>query len=216
MKIRRGILIVLACLPGMMMAQERTAGRRDSVAVFQGFSGGVMVHTGYQFGTHAESPETGRTLHGATFGIGGAARVNLWKHLRLGGEGYVSTMPQWATNHRQLWQPGSYVRSGWGGILADACWRGEKIWPYIGGTIGGGAVHSLYLFEGNEDDWIEETHAMVHKQSFFYVDPYVGLDWCMTEKVHLTFRLDWMIAVHRAELVYPTGPRLYVGVMFCH
>ena len=30
------------------------------------------------------------------------------------------------------------------------------------------------------------------------------------------FRLDWMLAFANKQLVYPTGPRLYIGIMFCH
>jgi len=192
----------------------------DSTRVFQGYSGGMLLHTGYLFGQDRNAPRNAEgTLcspQGATFGIGGAARVHLWKYLRVGGEGFVSTMNVGTTDCRQLLQPGSYVRTGWGGLLADACWRREKVWPYVGGTLGGGAMRSFYLLEGSQDDWTGETNALFHKQSFFVVDPYVGLDWCMTGKVHMTFRLDWMIALHKSKVVYPTGPRLYVGFMFCH
>ena len=61
--------------------------------VYQGFSGGMMLHTGYQFGQDRHAPvAAGRSTspQGATFGIGGALRVHLWQHLRTGFEGYVS------------------------------------------------------------------------------------------------------------------------------
>ena len=45
-----------------------------------------MVHTGYLFGKDKLSP-LDKELQGATFGIGGAVRVHLWKHLRIGSEG---------------------------------------------------------------------------------------------------------------------------------
>ena len=156
--------------------------------VYQGFSGGMMLHTGYLFGQDGNAPKTadGRSCspQGATFGIGGALRVHLWKHLRTGFEGFVSTMPSAMTDCKDVLKNGSYVRMGCGGVLADCCWRLPKAWPYI--------------------------------QSFFYVTPYVGCDYCMTSKVHLTFRLDWMLAFHKNELRMPTGPRLYFGFMFCH
>ena len=117
---------------------------------------------------------------------------------------------------KHVLQKGSYIRTGWGGVLMDACWRKEKVWPYIGGSVGGGAMRSLYVLDGNQDDWIAENKAYLHKQSFFYVNPYVGMDWCMTQKVHMTFRVDWMVALHAGEVVLPTGPRLLVGFMFCH
>ena len=90
------------------------------------------------------------------------------------------------------------------------------MWPYIGGSIGGGAMRSLYVLEGNQDDWVAEEAAWLHKTSFFYVNPYVGVDWCMTQKVHMTFRADWLLALNKGDLVMPTGPRLLIGFMFCH
>ncbi len=174
-----------------------------------------MVHTGYLFGKDRLSP-LDKELQGATFGIGGAVRVHLWKHLRIGSEGFTSTMNASTTNYRSTLQSGSYIRTGWGGVLADACWRLEKVWPYVGGTIGGGAMRSLYIVEGDENDWEEERHALFHKQSFFYISPYAGIDWCITQKVHLTFRLDWMVAWHKQAVVQPTGPRCYIGFMFSH
>lgn len=187
-----------------------------------------MLHTGYLFGSDAHAPVNSQgalpTLSGATFGIGGSLRVNLLQHLRVGGEGFVSTMSSSLSSaHAQL-ERGSFVRSGWGGIGADACWRDlppvgkTQLWPYIGASMGGGATRSLYILSGNQNDWEEEAHSVFHKQGFMYVDPYVGFDCCLTEKVHLTFRLDWQLAFtpRQAQLLYPTGPRLYVGFMFCH
>lgn len=188
--------------------------------VYQGFSGGMMLHTGYLFGQNPSAPKdaSGRSysIQGAPLGIGGSLRVHLWKYLRTGFEGYVSTVHSWSSNQAQHLQPGSYARIGCGGFIADACWRNEKVWPYVGGAIGGGAVRSLYLVDGNQDDWMRENEAYVNKQSFFYVTPYVGMDYCLTQKVHLTFRLDWMIALHKNALVMPSGPRLYFGFMFTH
>lgn len=211
---RRYLTIVLLTIGTLLQAAN------DSTAIFQGFSGGMMLHTGYLMGKDSHAPENmqGQSCspEGATWGIGGALRINLLKHLRVGGEGFVSTMPSHSTNCRELLQSGSYIRSGWGGVLMDACWRNEKVWPYIGGSMGGGSTRALYILEGNEHDWEKEDYAVFHKQGFLYVNPYVGLDWCMTKKVHLTFRMDWLLAFHQRNLILPTGPRLYVGFMFCH
>ena len=209
-------IIVLACL---LAAQTLYADDSQS-KVYQGFSGGMMGHAGYLFGENADAPKTDNGLicspQGGTFGLGGALRVHLWKHLRVGGEGFVSTMNSGTTNMKHVLQKGSYIRTGFGGVLMDACWRKENVWPYIGGSVGGGAMRSLYVLDGNQDDWIAENKAYLHKQSFFYVNPYVGMDWCMTQKVHMTFRVDWIVAQHAGEVVLPTGPRLLVGFMFCH
>ena len=217
MKKRFLYLICLLC------ACSITAQVSEGIAknkVYQGFSGGMMLHTGYLFGQDKNAPlaANGRSAspQGALFGIGGALRVHLWKYLRTGFEGFVSTMPSTATDCNNILKPGSYVRVGCGGVLADCCWRMDKVWPYIGGVIGGGSMKGLYILEGDQTSWNKDPNSTFHKQSFFYITPYVGCDYCLTQKVHLTFRFDWMLAIHRNELVLPTGPRLYFGFMFTH
>lgn len=211
----RNILVVLCVLiSGVLYANG------SSVKVYQGFSGGMMGHGGYLFGVNVDAPKTTEGVvcspQGGTFGLGGALRVHLWKHLRVGGEGFVSTMNSGTTDMKHILEEGSYIRTGWGGIAVDACWRKDKVWPYVGGSIGGGAMRSLYVLEGNQDDWAAEDAAYLHKTPFLYVNPYMGLDWCLTQKVHMTFRVDWMLALHKGEVMLPTGPRLLIGFMFCH
>ena len=77
-------------------------------------------------------------------------------------------------------------------------------------------MRSLLMVDGDQNSWAREKETYFHKQGFFYVTPYVGCDYCVTQKLHLTFRLDYMLAVHRSELIMPTGPRLYFGLMFTH
>lgn len=213
-----GVMITLLLCACVSCAQVSEG--LEKTKVYQGFSGGMMLHTGCLFGRDSHAPLTpsGRSTspQGGLIGIGGALRVHLWKHLRTGFEGFVSTMPSGMTDCRDILKPGSYVRVGCGGALADCCWRLEKAWPYIGGVIGGGSMKGLYILEGDENSWAQDANSTFHKQSFFYVTPYVGCDYCLTRKVHITFRLDWMLAFHHHELTMPTGPRLYFGFMFCH
>lgn len=178
-----------------------------------------MGHVGYLFGqpTGATLP-TGEQIgmQGMTYGLGGSMRVNLMKHLRIGCEGFSSTVKSGVTDQRDFLQKGSYIRTGWGGVIADACWRLEKVWPFIGGSVGGGAMRTLSIVDGSQDDWQTEGVAILHKQGFGYVNPYVGIDWCMTRRVHLTVRMDWMLAFADNQLLLPTGPRFFFGFMFCH
>lgn len=220
-------LVVACCLllsSVNLLAEEPITNNQSPITnkpkVYQGFSGGMMLHTGYLFGIDKAAPVApdGRSYspQGALYGIGGSLRVHLWKHLRTGFEGFVSTMPSGFSDQRNVLKTGSYTRIGCGGILADACWRLEKAWPYIGATIGGGAMRSLFMLDGDLHSWDKHNDTYFHKQSFFYVTPYVGCDYCMSKKMHLTFRFDWMLAIRHNELVLPTGPRAYVGLMFCH
>ena len=217
---RQILLIILLCSAAMAWANnDSTALQPEKQSVFQGCGGGMMVHAGYLFGqpTGATLP-TGEQvgMQGMTYGLGGSMRVHLYKHLRVGMEGFSSTMKSEVTDQHDFLQKGSYVRTGWGGVIADACWRLEKVWPYIGGSVGGGAMRTLSVVEGSQDDWEPEQIAMLHKQGFVYVNPYVGMDYCITRRIHATFRLDWMLAFSKGQLVLPTGPRFYVGIMFCH
>ena len=210
---RKQLLFLLLIISSFIYAKP------DSTSIFQGYSGGMMLHAGYLFG---ENPSailpSGENIspQGLTKGIGGALRINLFKHLRVGCEGFISTMNSKHTNMRHILQSGSYVRSGWGGLGIDACWRMTKAWPYIGASFGRGAIRTLSVVDGSEDDWQPEEVTMLTKQSFYYADPYIGVDWCMTRRVHITFRLDWMLAFNRQQLIQPTGPRLFFGFMFCH
>lgn len=179
----------------------------------------MMGHVGYLFGQPAAAVlPSGESIamQGMTYGLGGSMRVNLMKHLRVGCEGFSSNVKSGVTDQRDFLQKGSYIRTGWGGLIADACWRLEKVWPYIGGSVGGGAMRTLSVVEGSQDDWQTESTVILHKQGFGYVNPYVGMDYCITRRIHATFRLDWMLAFADKQLVLPTGPRLYVGIMFCH
>lgn len=210
---RQKLFLVFLCCAVMAF------GATDSTSVFQGYSGGMMFHAGYLFGDNpaAVLPDgSSLSSSGLTMGIGGSLRVNLWRYLRVGCEGFVSTMNSGNTSQRTHLQSGSYVRSGCGGVLADFCYRGEHFWPFVGGSVGGGSTHTLAVVDGSESDWHPEALSVLHKDGFVYVNPYVGIDWCMTKRVHMCFRMDWMLALSGGSLLYPTGPRLYVGFMFCH
>ena len=220
--------IVCLLLGGMVLPvwlYASTAEGGDVVAdgsvkssVYSGFSGGMMLHLGYLYGGAASGDGSwgvGRTMSGGTMGIGGAARVHLWNHLRVGGEGFVSSMPVGMSNYAKVLQSGSYVRNSWGGVLADAYWQCGKVWPFVGGTIGGGAQRSLYIIDGSQDDWQEEGRAVFNKQTYFMLDPYVGVEVLLTSHIHLTFRVDYVLPIVCSGLLEPYGVRGYVGFMFC-
>lgn len=215
----RLLYILLFCASIAWANNDTTTITTNIPRVFQGCSGGMMVHAGYLFGQPTEALlPSGQSIspQGLTYGLGGSMRVNLWKHLRVGCEGFSSNLKRGASDQHKFLQKGSYIRTGWGGIIADACWRMERVWPFIGGSVGGGAMRTLSIVEGSQDDWQAEGIAILHKQGFGYINPYIGMDYCITKRIHATFRIDWMLAFANEQLVFPTGPRLYVGIMFCH
>lgn len=174
----------------------------------KGFSGGMMVHSGYQFG--GDNPFD-LDISSPTFGIGGCAKLHHTKHFRSGFEGYFSTAPI-----RKDVQSGSHNKLFWTGVLADWFWQKGKFIPYVGTTFGGGMETSYYLFEGDKHDWEVEQKSVLHKQPFFAIDPYVGIEYAVGEALRLTLKADWLLAINSDGLNQPMGPRIYFGFIFAH
>ena len=173
----------------------------------KGFSGGMMVHTGYQYG--CDNP-FGLDISSPTFGIGGCAKIHLTEHFRTGFEGYFSTAPI-----KKGVVSGSNNKLFWTGVLADWFWECGKFIPYIGTTLGGGTETSFFMFEGDKHDW-ELEEAVLHKQPFFAIAPYVGVEYAVGKALRLTLKADWLLALNSDGLNKPMGPRVYFGFIFAH
>ena len=171
---------------------------------------------------------------GFCYGLGGALRAHLINHIHLGAEGFVSTMP--------LMKTGSNVRTGWGGVLCDFYGNWGKVRPMIGLTVGGGAMKRLYVPQDSmvvvprgeaitpsgADSTASIYNSSYVKTPFFFIDPYLGMEINLANHMALIIRLDYMLPFNikntgLAEIgkqvkwdhfLTPSGPRLYVGVMF--
>lgn len=198
-KITSIIILLLCCTVAGATAPEK---------VIKGFSGGMMVHTGYLSG--GDSPYDFNPK-GPTFGIGGVARLHLTDHFRAGFEGYFSTM-----GLREEVKSGSHNKLFWTGALADWYWKLGKFYPYVGATVGGGMETAYYMFEGDRHDWLPEPLAVFHKEPFFSVDPFIGCDFAVGEALRLTLKADWLMAINSNGLNRPLGPRIYFGFIFAH
>ncbi len=174
----------------------------------KGFSGGMMVHTGYLSG--CDNPFE-YNASGPTFGIGGVAKIHLTKHLRVGFEGYFSSM-----GLKENISEGSFNKIFWTGLLADWYWKRGRFYPYVGATVGGGMETSFLIFEGDKHDWLPETNAVYHKQPFLAVDPFIGVEYKVGAALRLTLKADWLLAINSDGLNRPMGPRLYFGCIFAH
>ena len=152
MKIRALMLGILFSMGGVaaMSAQDKE--------VIKGFSGGMMVHSGYQYG--CDNP-FGLNISSPTFGIGGCAKLHFSEHFRAGFEGYFSTAPI-----KRGVVSGSHNKLFWTGLLADWFFQRGKFIPYVGATLGGGMETSFFMFEGDKHDWVEEGRTVLHKQPF--------------------------------------------------
>lgn len=176
--------------------------------VIKGFSGGMMVHMGYQFG--CDNPFN-LDISSPTFGIGGCAKLHFTKHFRAGFEGYFSTAPLYDGV-----ASGSHNKLFWTGALADFFWTCGKLIPYVGATVGGGMETAFYMFDGDKHDWAAETDAVFRKQPFFALDPYVGVEYAVGKALRLTLKADWLLAINSLGLNRPMGPRVYFGFIFAH
>lgn len=180
---------------------------------YRGFIGGMMIHTGYVSSRNfAISSLTGQThqfnASGAPFGLGGAARFMFGKHLRIGAEGYVSTL--------KYGENGSHAKTGWGGILADCAWDLGKIRLFAGGTAGGGSQANLTIISPLGDDYIAEELVSYRKYSFAVLAPFVGMEYALNGKISLVAKVDWMLNLSGRQDDFVSGPRLYLGFMFGH
>ena len=198
------IFVFFIC--GVCASAQETTVQENETKVIKGFSGGMMAHAGYQFG--CDNPYA-LYISSPTFGLGGCAKLHFTEHFRAGFEGFFSTAPI-----RNGVESGSHNKLFWTGVLADWFCRQGKFTPYAGITIGGGMETAFYMFEGDKHDWIQEGDAVLHKQAFFAVDPYVGVEYAVGAALRLTLRADWLSAFNSEGLNRPTGPRLYFGVIF--
>ena len=185
----------------LLLTVAATAQQKKSL---RSFDGGMMVHSGYLSGN---LDAINYQAKGAPLGIGGVIRLHLGEHFRLGSEGYVSTLSQLDN--------GSYLKYGWGGLLADVYTVIGRFQPYAGLSLGGGSMTSLLMMEAPSSDWAPIDGTYYHKQGFMAVDPFVGCDFIVSGPMHLTLKLDYLCALSQSGLL-PHGPRVYVGFLFYH
>ena len=218
---------------------HNSSSQKSPSKIFTGFSGGMMLHGGYLFsddprkvfsntGLGSYDYWKGLPKSGLCYGLGGCLRVHLIDHIHLGAEGGVSTMPLMGT--------GSNVRSGWGGALCDFYSNWGKTRPLIGLSIGGGTMKRLFVptdsigYEPVETASGDTTNynASYVKTPFFFLDPYVGVEINLNNHMAILIRLDYMLPFGRTSsgltnlgteinwgnFMTPSGPRLYVGIMF--
>lgn len=204
------IFSLLACLG----ATPLHAGQNEKGKLaYNGFSGGMMFHAGYLYGGRttvfdgAGLQVMDQKMGGIPTGIGGAVKFHFGKWLRVGTEGYVSTL--------KYGDYGSSVRIGWGGILADGIWKTDgRISPFVGFTIGGGSAANLTLAAETPDDFIAEQNASYRKYPFACVVPYIGLEYAATARMRIVLKADYMVNISNRQPDFPSGPRIYIGFLF--
>lgn len=222
------LLLIVFCTN--INAQTETPQPQKSGGIYNGFSGGILLHAGYLF---SDSPDKifsntglgsvdyvkGLPKDGACLGLGATLRIHLINHIHLGAEGYISTMP--------LMKTGSNVRSAWAGALCDFYTNWGKVNPLIGMSLGGGVMQRTYVpQQDTNQDQAQQTNynASFAKTPFFYMDPYVGLEIGIGSSMAIMIKIDYMLNfgtsnsnltenVNWDNFMTPSGPRLHVGLM---
>lgn len=193
------------------------AGTRDrkSPLAYSGYSGGMMVHSGYvssssvTFSYGDGSQAATMKMSGMPLGIGGALKIHFGKHLRIGTEGYSSNL--------RYGKNGSYSHTGWGGVLVDGVIPIGKWSPFAGVTVGGGGVKNVTVLEKTTEDFImDEGTTSFRRYAFMAIAPFIGVEYALTQRVHLVLKADWLLDATSAQPDFVQGPRLYLGFMFCH
>lgn len=178
---------------------------------YGGFTGGMMVHSGYLTAgnvvfTNGSSETFSQKMAGVPVGLGGALKVAFGKHLRVGGEGYVTRLSYGIYK--------SHASVGWGGVLVEGVIPFPKFRLFAGAVIGGGGMRHIALFEDAPVDFVTEGRVGYRRYAFMAVSPYIGTDIPLTEKIGLVIKADCLFAVSRAQKDFPLGPKLFFGIMF--
>lgn len=199
-------LIVLTIFALCLPAQANDNPRRG--LSYEGFMGGMMLHSGWvSAGTIAVGTSAPQDIKGMPMGIGGAVKFRFGDHLRVGTEGYSSTLTY------GTWD--SSLSIGWGGLLVDWCMPIGRFAPYAGVTVGGGVVKNLTLNSDPAQDTLPEENFSYRQYGVGVVVPFVGVDYALSPRMSLTFKADRMISFADA-FDFPGGVRCYVGFLFSH
>lgn len=173
-----------------------------------------MLHTGYvsagtvSFTAPGEGA-VGVDMRGMPYGIGGALKVGFGKYLRIGTEGYVSTL-NYGENH-------SYESVGWGGLIVDGTLPLGRWMPFAGLTFGGGSVKNVTALEDSTGDFaLDGGTTSYRRYPFLALAPFAGVEYALTERVHLVLKADYLLNLSSIQADFVRGPRIYFGFMFCH
>ena len=195
---------LLTLLVLMVTLSAKAGGRLE----YRGFQGGMMLHSGWVNGGQMEIGGAVQKMEGLPTGIGGALKVQLGDHLRVGTEGYTSALAYGDFN--------SSLSVGWGGLLVDWAFVGRSgKTSFFGATVGGGSVKNLTLNTEPADDFVAEEGVSFRRYAVPIITPFVGMEYPLTERINVVVKADCLIPLSDAP-DFPLGVRLYVGFMFGH
>ncbi|MDR2083676.1 MAG: hypothetical protein LBP67_01605 [Bacteroidales bacterium] len=194
------ILIISILFSTQIFAQETHKKMR-----YSGYSGGMLLNTGYLFGGNYELNGETKSIQGVPFGIGGAMKFCFGKHLRVGFEGYTTNLGYNAN--------GSSVNLGWGGILADCKWNLKNITLFVGLTFGGGTYKHILNTE-EQDTGHGEDVFFLRKTPVMLGVPFAGIEFSVSPRISIVAKIDMITYLSHLRNDFVKGPRLYLGFLF--
>jgi len=71
------------------------------------------------------------------------------------------------------------------------------------------------MMDSPDEDFRIDGEAYYRKRGFMLIDPYIGCDFILSLKIHLTTKIDFLTPIGK-DLQIPLGPRLFFGILFFH
>lgn len=182
---------------------------------YRGFSGGMMLHTGYLQSDGFDIVEgddvmSRHQVKGMPFGIGGTIKFHFGTatdQLRIGMEGYRSSISydEW----------GSYQSTGWGGLTFDYIRQNKRLKPFVGVNVGGGGNRNHIVHEYLTSSLSSDRLFTYRKYAFVAVTPYLGLEIAFSQKLSFVFKADYLFNVSNPQPDFASGVRVFLGIIFC-
>jgi hypothetical protein len=207
MRLKLILTVLTVFVPMLIVAEER--GRMAC----KGFIGGMMIHSGYVWSRNVAysvpgGGTLGQSINAVPLGIGGAIKLQFGDHLRIGSEGYVTNV--------SYGEYGSHASIGWGGVLCEYYHSFKKCRLFAGGLVGGGSERNVANLSENNMDFSADEPVSHRKYSFMAIDPYLGVEIPLNQKVNLVLKTDCLLNATNPQADYFTGPRIFIGFMFGH
>jgi len=199
---KRNIVLILLILASLQVCAQDSQKKMR----YTGYAGGMMLNSGYLFGGKYDLNGASKTIQGVPFGIGGVMKLCFGKHLRVGFEGYTSSLAYDSNK--------SSVSLGWGGVLADCKWELGKVTLFAGASFGGGRYKHIINTETKDAEYNEDLFLYRSIPVLVGV-PFIGIEYAISTRLHLSAKVDTTIYLNKNESDFVKGPRLYLGFLFC-
>ena len=177
---------------------------------FKGYTGGMFVHSGYIWShsfevTNSLGEISKHQVKGLTFGLGGKLAFQFGKHLRIGTEGYNSTVTYGP--HKSTYSV------GWGGLLAEYFHEARFASYFVGTTFGGGRVENLIITEPQTLSF-HTSEIVRRKYSTGIIAPYYGAEIKLSNKLRFVYKACYMFSMTNKQDDWGRGFRWYIGINF--